>query len=121
MWLFSTKIHDPGRTDGGYGKAWVPEQMTDTHVRIARIENNHRLRQAPRNIRQFPRTGTNQVELEGAAGRDADWLDRSTLCPGPSGGDGGRARIGWFMDPLVWEDREKSHETAWRARHAAAP
>ena len=39
----------------------------DTHVRIALVENNHRLRQAVRNIRQFLQTGTNQVALEGAA------------------------------------------------------
>ena len=39
----------------------------DTHVRIALVENNHRLRQALRNIRQFLQAGTNQVAEEAAA------------------------------------------------------
>ena len=39
----------------------------DTHVRIALVENNHRLRQAVRNIRGFLQAGSNQVALEGAA------------------------------------------------------
>ena len=39
----------------------------DTHVRIALVENNHRLRQAVRNIRGFLQAGTNQVALEGVA------------------------------------------------------
>ena len=36
----------------------------DTHVRIALVENNHRLRQALRNIRQFLQAGTNVPEPE---------------------------------------------------------
>ena len=36
----------------------------DTHVRIALVENNHRLRQALRNIRQFLQAGTNVPEVE---------------------------------------------------------
>ena len=39
----------------------------DTHVRIALVENNHRLRQAVRNIRGFLQAGSNQVALEGVA------------------------------------------------------
>jgi alanine-synthesizing transaminase len=38
----------------------------DTHVRIALVENNHRLRQALRNIKQFLQTGTNATEAEAA-------------------------------------------------------
>ena len=36
----------------------------DTHVRIALVENNHRLRQALRNIRGFLQSGTNVPEVE---------------------------------------------------------
>ncbi len=36
----------------------------DTHVRIALVENNHRLRQALRNIRGFLQSGTNVPETE---------------------------------------------------------
>ena len=36
----------------------------DTHVRIALVENNHRLRQALRNIRGFLQSGTNVSEPE---------------------------------------------------------
>jgi alanine-synthesizing transaminase len=39
----------------------------DTHVRIALVENNHRLRQALRNIKQFLQSGTNATESEAAA------------------------------------------------------
>ena len=43
----------------------------DSHVRIALVENNHRLRQALRNIRQFLNAGTNvaaEAETHAAAG-----------------------------------------------------
>ena len=39
----------------------------DTHVRIALVENNHRLRQALRNIKQFLQTGTNATDAEAGA------------------------------------------------------
>jgi len=41
----------------------------DTHVRIALVENTHRLRQAIRNIRAFMQTGTNMAEPVGADAR----------------------------------------------------
>ncbi len=36
----------------------------DTHVRIALVENNHRLRQAVRNVRAFMQSGSNVAEPE---------------------------------------------------------
>jgi len=36
----------------------------DTHVRIALVENNHRLRQAVRNVRTFMQSGSNVAEPE---------------------------------------------------------
>jgi len=35
----------------------------DTHVRIALVENNHRLRQAVRNIRAFLQAGSNVADV----------------------------------------------------------
>ena len=39
-------------------------EQGDTHVRIALVENTHRLRQAVRNIRQFLQAGTNVPDVE---------------------------------------------------------
>jgi alanine-synthesizing transaminase len=37
-------------------------EQGDGHVRIALVENNHRLRQAVRNIRSFLQAGSNVAE-----------------------------------------------------------
>jgi alanine-synthesizing transaminase len=39
-------------------------EQGDGHVRIALVENNHRLRQAVRNIRGFLQAGSNIPEVE---------------------------------------------------------